>query len=258
MAILFDGVNDVITVANESSFDFDFDDPFTLSAWINTSVTGLGAIFAKVDTGASFRGFEFRVNSSVLRFLLTSTDGSDQIVIDGATAVDDGAWHHVAITYDGSDDASGTLMYVDGADDGSTVTNNLTTTTTNNISLTIGSRSTAAVEFTGQIADPIVFNVALTPREIAIMCESRMKYQALMLSQANVVSYWPMDDQPAESAAAADTVRDFFGSNDGTVTNEGTWKAEEVLSYVSGIITPSAIDVAVGVASQRLLVGVGS
>jgi Concanavalin A-like lectin/glucanases superfamily len=107
---------------------------------VNTSETVLNEfIAAKRQVNAPFKGYAIFIRTGqqpvcedmnvtppgagVLTFFV---DGSDTgncprdhaVVVRGVTALNDGQWHHVAETYDGSGVASGVTLYVDGALDG--------------------------------------------------------------------------------------------------------------------------------------------
>ncbi len=104
-----------IEVANESSFDFETTDPFTLAAWVKIpSGVGKGAaIISKWDEGI---GYEFsrknKNNGNVLSMQLWGTWG--KIKVEGSTPLTDGNWHYLTVTYDGSSLAAGIQMYIDG------------------------------------------------------------------------------------------------------------------------------------------------
>ena len=104
-----------VEVDNESSFDFEKTDAFTLAAWVKIpSGVGRGAaIISKWDEGI---GYEFsrknENNGNVLSMELWATWG--KIKVEGSTPLTDGNWHYLTVTYDGSSLAAGIQIYVDG------------------------------------------------------------------------------------------------------------------------------------------------
>ena len=69
------------------------------------------AIVSKVDQSA---GWTFGIDSKQgLLSLLFLVGGQLTLGVEGTVAVNDGAWHLVATTYDGSGRASGVRLYVD-------------------------------------------------------------------------------------------------------------------------------------------------
>jgi len=238
--------NEYVTLANESNFDFDRTDAFSISLWLKTSTAGTLFLFAKEKTDATFRGYDIRLGTGKIRFFLSSDNSGgppDRLIVDGTSTINDGDWHHVLATTDGTGTFAGTAVYIDGVDEATVIDDSLTATILNDVTPEIGARQ-ALFTYNGALSDVVVWSSEITPTEAAIICQSRLKFSALMFQQANVVGYWPMDDQPHGTATIGDTVRDFFGVNDGTSVNGGTWNAEEALSYQPHIMIPQSIAVA--------------
>ncbi|NQZ77133.1 MAG: DUF2341 domain-containing protein, partial [Ekhidna sp.] len=89
---------------------------FTLSVWVKTTDGGGDIISSLFNvTGGSLRGYSIRFLSNELSFLFISNWSSDAIrVATSAAALNDDEWHHLVATYDGSADATGVTIYVDG------------------------------------------------------------------------------------------------------------------------------------------------
>lgn len=101
-ALCFDGVDDVVYIANEENFDFDYDDAFTLEAWFMTDSDDCINIISKYDNDPPHAGYQLIKHSSSwgnsLYFFLTNTyayPGGNQIRCWGTTDVADGLWHYV-------------------------------------------------------------------------------------------------------------------------------------------------------------------
>ena len=122
------------------------------------TVTNGGSIFTKLRQGTTYDGWELAVHStSVLRFLLVNTYSTKCIEVTGSTALDDGDWHHIVVDYDGSGNASGVTITVDGVEDTpTTLYDNLASNTTVNAeSVGTGGRVTPTFGngFLGDIQD---------------------------------------------------------------------------------------------------------
>src|SRR3989344_3227356 len=60
-ALNFDGVDDYVDVANESNFDFERTDPFSISLWVNYNTTATNmALVNKMQPSGNFPGYTFR------------------------------------------------------------------------------------------------------------------------------------------------------------------------------------------------------
>jgi uncharacterized repeat protein (TIGR02543 family) len=156
-AISFDGVNDRITVPHSTSFNFSTN--ITIEAWINTTATRVQHITTKGDD--SF-------------YLITNASGQVGFWLNGVTSswnyttttVNDGNWHHVAATYNGSV----IKVYIDGVE---RLSVSITATiSTGSSAVEIGSRTNSSgtaynFNFTGRIYDVRYWNVARTASQIS-------------------------------------------------------------------------------------------
>jgi hypothetical protein len=168
---------------------FEYNQPFTLSAWIKLTDHADHFIIAKELNSGTYRGYYYLVNggggSGTLGALtgIVQDSGSYMIQVTGSTVVWDGNWHQAVFTYDGSGAALGVSLYVDGLLDAVSATgsDNLGARTVLNAStLNIGSRQSGGVAFKGSIDEPEVSSCARSKPWIAA------EYQAIA-NQANFV-----------------------------------------------------------------------
>jgi hypothetical protein len=172
-ALSFDGTDDYVIVDNETNFDFDYDDAFSVTAWVNwdSSVSGPPLpVFSKAKTFGNQEGIDIRVDSlnALLKAYFVNASG---IAISGGTSVNSltaDTWHFVAVTYDGSQDASGITLYIDNASgvvEGSAASSG---SMLNDNPAWIG-RSAPGGYFKGDIDDVRVYNRELTAGEVATL-----------------------------------------------------------------------------------------
>jgi hypothetical protein len=134
-AFHFDGTS-WVTTTNESNLSFERTNTFSIDAWIRTTTTSENMfVVAKRELVAPYKGYAVVIDNGQLPkcystdptpsgagWLQFFVDGSDTadcprdhaVIVYGATSVNDGQWHHVAATYDGSSTAAGVALYVDG------------------------------------------------------------------------------------------------------------------------------------------------
>lgn len=117
--IVLDGSNNCSGAAASNSF---FDNPanFTIAFWMKTTAIGSG-IWNLIDKSevVSFKGLavEARQNSGKTVIWANISDGSSSYTIQSsssAPSLNDGSWHHVAITYDS---VAGFHVYIDGTNE---------------------------------------------------------------------------------------------------------------------------------------------
>ena len=159
-AISFDGFNDFVEITGYKGILGP--NAVTVTAWINTtSITG-----TIVGWGPNIDGqrFGFRINENRIRM---EHDGGN---VQGDSNVNDGQWHHVAVTVQASATISypDVILYVDGIDDTRASTDPDAFNLTASQDVRIGSRPASNDRFfMGLIDDVCIYDRALTPEEIA-------------------------------------------------------------------------------------------
>lgn len=130
---IFNGSTDYLT---NTSTDWDLDGQFTIDCWYksNTRQNYSGIINAASANGGSYLGWTIgsdyiNTSNQPLRFIWFN-GGSAVINITGTTDINDGIWHHFAVTRDGSNNIR---LFLDGTQQGGTVNNSTTLATDNTL-----------------------------------------------------------------------------------------------------------------------------
>jgi hypothetical protein len=105
-ALDFDGVNDVVEVADNANLSFGngtTDSPFSITGYFNLDTLGANQVIAAKDgAGATNREYSLFVTSSnQLRFFIKNNGGVNQQSIDSDLVLESGKWYFVSATYDG-------------------------------------------------------------------------------------------------------------------------------------------------------------
>jgi hypothetical protein len=133
--------------------------------------------FAKEENSGNFRGPYIFIsngdNGDVPkgsgRFgLAVQATPSNFIQVETANSVNDGNWHFLVASYDGSGQAAGVQLYVDGAPAATTVVSNTLNglTTLNGVPVAIGSRDTGAVPFSGLLSEAAILGTTITATQV--------------------------------------------------------------------------------------------
>ncbi len=154
-AMSFDGFDDYVDCGTNSAFDLT--DSVSVTCWIKVTAFDKSwqAIVTKGDN--SWRIHRWSGGNGIN----WAHSGLSPLSMGGGTNVNDGAWHHIAGTYDGTN----RVLYVDGHVDGSD-------TPTGTISLSthpvrIGENAQATGRFwSGMIDDVQIYNYGLSQNEI--------------------------------------------------------------------------------------------
>ncbi len=110
-AAILNGTTSIVTIPNASALNPSF---ISVEAWIKTTSTGLCSILSKDNSGLVNRVWQFRVNAGKVEFI--PFNATTNASVASTAVVNDGQFHHVCGTWDGST----VRVYVDGTQSGST------------------------------------------------------------------------------------------------------------------------------------------
>lgn len=171
-------------------------DSFTLSAWVKPPANATGAIFAKMKTSQAFRGYDLWLQSGSVGSHIINAWQDNAIKVISKPKLSPGKWQHVAVTYDGSGKAAGTLVYIDGIRVDTTVeADGLSGDLSNDVPFRIGGRD--ANSFSNISVDDVrIYNRALLPEEIPLVREGKDPLNELLAVPAG-------ERSPEQNAALA-------------------------------------------------------
>ena len=181
-SVRFDGVNDVVTIADAASllhFNDGSDDlPFSVSAWVKINDATGGVIASKFGSVDADKEWYFYLDSSdLLTFSVQSSSGNYETVYATAALTSyEGQWVHLCVTYGGSG-ANSASSYLNAADEMTIFVNGSSVAVTNNSAgsyagmpdnaeeFRIGARDSAGY-FDGEIRSVQIHNRELTAAEV--------------------------------------------------------------------------------------------
>ena len=155
----FDGVNEYVNFGQIGSFDGD--DSFSYECWFQG--TGVNEfIMGKGLQSTTTRGIHLmNVGATGQLYLYLANDISvtNEIGVRGNTQINDGSWHHLFATYDGSGAASGVNLYVDGSlENMTTIYDALSGTIVNEADFQVAARDGTNNAVTGKIDEVVVYD----------------------------------------------------------------------------------------------------
>lgn len=199
--------------------------PRTMEAWIKTTQTSIGNIISWGRRANNQRN-AMAVRGGRLGFIGESND------VNGSTIINDGQWHHVAITHDGTT----VRFYVDGVENGAF--SRTFNTTDQNLRIGTISLPSSGENYIGSLDEVRIWDVARTQNEIR---ENR--HLTLKGNEAGLVAYFQFNND--DPIGTTDGVKDAMKNSDGTTINMETTDRE-----------PSEVAVAGGT-SDRVIIGAG-
>lgn len=195
----FDGVDDFVSLPNESNFDFT--NQMTVEFWIKSDITPTqwDAIVAKGDDS-----WRITLNANGTVNFAGSNGFGD---VSSGTNVIDNVWHHVAVTYNGTI----AFIYVDGYEDNSVFSTG--DINNSNSEVTIGENSQVlGRNYTGNLDDVRIWNIAKPGAEINVA-----RNCALQGNEPGLVAYYKFNQgNGGEDNTAITSLIDATGNNNGT------------------------------------------
>ena len=112
----FDGSGDYVDMGNPPGLNFGTGS-FTVQTWLKSTANNDSFLSKKASGGAAGPGFYFFIEGGKARF--DAVGGGTAAISIGNSAINDGAWHHIAAVVDRGA-ANQLRLYVDGAPEGAT------------------------------------------------------------------------------------------------------------------------------------------
>ena len=213
-ALNFDGIDDHVSMGTGTNY-FPMS-TFSICSWVKSP--GFASGMSLNGIVSMTYGLSMSLNSSGQIYTYLD-NGTDLIVYAAGNNLHDNQWHHVCMTYDGTN----RHLFADGVKIGSYASGWLGTTRwpTNGVNVGHENNNPTICKFNGSIDEVKVYNSALTEDEIKL---DYSRGSALVLgskvedSSDNPVGYWKLDEVSGNTAANT-------GSGTGTATwsSTGTW-----------------------------------
>ncbi|MBI2652878.1 LamG domain-containing protein, partial [Candidatus Woesearchaeota archaeon] len=206
-ALVFDGVNDFVTVGNKSTYNFlhgaldTANFKFTIETWMKLPNPNTNALYSLISSGPAGSGatgttfyYEDRdaVRKRSLSLWIVSTGGTicdNTACISNANSYpSDSGWHHVAAVYDSTPASNNANFYIDGvfAGQGSKTANGATGDST--YPLHIGSTGIESFFFPGSLDEVAIWNMTLendTIKQHALRGFGNLSLQARTCTQSD-------------------------------------------------------------------------
>lgn len=159
-AAWFDGVDDAVSVSNNTAFNFTATQDFSVECWLRGTWTQHGTLIEKWSGDGSYP-FAVRVSDTGLVGCVRY-DGTNNPGVSSPFALNDNQWHHLVFLKR----LSNLLLYIDGQQV-ATTTDTTTGDTTNTSNLYFGKRGNNVVFYTGLLDEVAIYNYALSAEQVA-------------------------------------------------------------------------------------------
>jgi len=164
--------------------DFDGTKPFSASVWVKIPGNVGGAVIAKMDEAADFRGWDIWLEDGKIGSHLINKWPENALKSVTRDRLTPNVWHHITVTYDGTKKPSGLVVYVDGSRKAlENSSNSLTGTLSTNVPLMVGQRSQNAGAEGVAVQDVRLYNRVL-PSQTVLTMASYARVKSLASKQS--------------------------------------------------------------------------
>ncbi|EDN70577.1 conserved hypothetical protein [Beggiatoa sp. PS] len=229
-ALSFDGIDDYVSIPDNANLQFGTSIDFTVEFLVKTTTDrdDPSMLSNKDWNGGENQGFVFAQTGSTWKFNLG--DGSDRIDLEDIGAINDGLWHHLAVTVDRDGEA---IAYQDGVFKTSTTSTNSfmggdIDDVNSGFGLKIAQDGTGnflGTKFLGQIDEVRVWNTVRTQEQIQANMNT-----TLQGNEAGLVAYYPLD-----KGIGTHIIDQTNHNNDGTFVNAPTWVNNGAVSPIEPV-----------------------
>ena len=207
-----DGVNDFLNGGDVHKFDIAT--AFSIGIWVKPqNIADTRIIFSKAGAAPDVKGWMLRHNATSGALFYQMRGGNNRSFTSSASVAAN-TWQLVGFSYDGSNNISGAIVYLNGVSGGTPPSGSIGGTMLEGQDYIVGSRN-GAFYFSGRFFQHTVWNKALNASEWLELYNSGVPIDPNNHSaNANLISYNPLGENDTFP-----TLSDDIGSADLTMTN---------------------------------------
>jgi len=185
-ALTFNGTSDKISIGDGSEYNFERTDSFSFAFWAKPT-SGSGQQYTIATNykliGGTDRGYAISCGDGRVGVaLMNGWSTRNMLHVQAPSSITDDMWNFVVVTYDGSSDASGINIYVNGVlVDIDTTYDALTATIVTGEVLTIGARAYGNYFYKGVIDNFMVFERELSQSDVTVLYNSNSGTETLSM-----------------------------------------------------------------------------
>ena len=199
----FDGSFDLITMGNVLNLQDDGAEPYSISCWFKTTDTGLQLLVSKQLNSSPYNGYNLYLDANRIKFSFGTVSGSANINGQSSSlisSITDGNWHHVVLTYDGTQDITGFNLYYDNSPTAITaISNNTPSNLQSNADFMIGARGIAAgsygLSFDGNIDEVAFWTTELSSTTVSSIYNNGVPTDIASLYPTRLEGYWKLGEE---------------------------------------------------------------
>jgi hypothetical protein len=147
--------------------DFEKSQAFSYGAWVKLPKVTFGSVFARMDDKHDYRGWDLWVENGRIATHIINRWPQNALKVASKSAVKNGRWAHVFITYDGSGRGEGVRIYINGEPQETEINvNALKGSIRTGVPFKVGQRHSGQAIDGLDVQDVRVYGRALPPAEV--------------------------------------------------------------------------------------------
>ncbi|MDH3277152.1 MAG: hypothetical protein OEL77_02845 [Nitrosopumilus sp.] len=168
-----------VVLENENNFDFESNQPFSVTFWVNNSQeTNHPAVISKASP--FWQGWKISLcdfDCDGIHFYMRGLTNTKLLEVYSDGVLNDGQWNHVAVVYDGSKLASGLKIYINNVETIPTIIQDtLGQSSILNDSPMVISGTMSQAMYSGQLDDLRIYSGALVPADVTEIFSSSVPH----------------------------------------------------------------------------------
>tara|TARA_R110001606_G_scaffold361561_1_gene514690 strand:- start:269 stop:1021 length:753 start_codon:yes stop_codon:yes gene_type:complete len=216
---IFNGINELINIGDISNLNIERTDAKSVFAFCYPKSSGVEGIVGKSKSGGVFKGWSLRFSSNKIQVFIAHSTGN-RIFIESTNTYSTNNWYNIGFSYDGSSNANGVTIYVNGVSVTYTIVSNSLTNTTiqSGAPFQIGTNRQNTNYFEGNIAQCTFIDKEVSSSEALEIYNGGVPTDISAVSfSADVISAWSLD--ASDDLTISGGVTDYISGHDGTAIN---------------------------------------
>lgn len=220
-SVLFDGVNEYVTMGDVHNFDIAT--AFSISLWVKpNNIASNRILFSKAGPSPNVIGYMLRQNEITGKLFMQLRPSGTKRSHTYDKSLTAGIWQHVVFTYAGGSNRSGAEVYLNASKATTPPAGTLSGSMVASQDFLLGQR-TSNFYYSGNMDEVSIWDKELTQAEVTEIYNSGAPADLSQHSaSANLTSWYRMGDDDTFP-----TLTDNVGSDDGTMTNMEAGDIEE-------------------------------
>lgn len=214
-----------VTIGNFHAFERT--QSWSTSIWVRRTATSAASLIDKRLASGTFAGWfnGIATGGALITRIGFGVAGGNCEKVSNVTAVNNGKWHHIVMTYNGTSNPSGIVQYIDTVDAGTFSTvNTLASSIVTTGVLCLGCRDNTDSFLDGDIQDAAIFSGVLSSADVVKLYNRGVPpdVRDLTLTTGGPLGYWLCGEHKGDTSLASGATSGTTVPDLGSAPHNGT------------------------------------